>query len=62
MTPTNELRFVERQIHSDLVGVKRILQQKWVVDPLPNQAHGYDHAIEWRDVPVVKEQANAADK
>lgn len=66
MTPTSELRFVERE-ERDYYGrpvLKRILQQKWedrrmylavyVTDsegnPLPSP-----NKFEWRDVPVVKE-------
>lgn len=50
MTPTNELRFVERHVDT-LTSQKivRILQQKWI-DPR------YPEYPKWLDVPIEKEQ------
>ena len=48
MTPTNELRFVERWIGEQQKWV-RVLQQKW------EDTGGYGTVEEWRDVPCVKE-------
>lgn len=62
MTPTNELRFVEREERIPpaatggytYVKAIRVLQQKWVNEELLS----YDEAwSEWRDVPCVKEKA-----
>jgi len=66
MTPTNELRFVEREVNQQISKVPdqwekrtlRILQQKWqrwIHHPngFPTQSDE-----EWRDVPVCKEEAN----
>jgi len=57
MSPTNELRFVER-VNSVEVGpltyryeTIRVLQQKWV----EADRHEWP-ATEWRDVPLVKEE------
>ena len=63
MKPTNELRFVEREINQQISKVPdkwerktvKILQQKW-----QKFIHGYaeDTVIEeWCDVPCVKETA-----
>lgn len=54
MTPTNELRFVEREIHEYDWSVKtiRVLQQKWVDETTLSL---YQPIFEWRDVPLVKE-------
>jgi hypothetical protein len=57
MTPTNELRFVERVVPApeygqDMEKTVRILQQKWekkYQGLIPNET-------QWRDVPVLKEQ------
>lgn len=62
MTPTMELRFVERTIttyqqHFDhaptpIKKTVRILQQKWIEKTM------YDddpEIVEWRDVPIAKE-------
>ena len=52
MTPTNELRFVERESYSRngehfaTPHTIRVLQQKWIDPSYP------DHP-EWRDVPLV---------
>ena len=63
MTPTMELRFVERteyikaasgDIHSSRT--LRILQQKWTADyEYMDESGNYHTTIEWRDVPVEKE-------
>ena len=51
MTPTNELRFVERnvQITDATYKTVHILQQKWE-NPYVGESE------EWRDVPVEKEE------
>lgn len=54
MTPTNELRFVERQVGDwtqPTPRIIRVLQQKWSGDH-PNWSKPIE---EWRDVPCVKE-------
>ena len=53
MTPTNKLRFVERQeiIHGD-VTIVRFLQQWWEWEVTYPTVNG-----EWRDVPIEKEQS-----
>ena len=67
MTPTNELRFVERWVTNEVThdtSLVRILQQKWidttqVLAVLRYGENGWpvnQHPHEWRDVPVVKEQ------
>lgn len=63
MTPTNELRFVERDVETTPDGAGgfmfeetiRVLQQKWVGDEytLNNKPL---IKTEWRDVPLVKEE------
>ena len=56
MTPTNELRFVERPIIiNEYTKTIRVLQQKWEgVIHRPNT--GLDMPTwEWRDVPLGKE-------
>ena len=63
VTPTAELRFIERETgktYMDEYGyfhkeTRRILQQKW--ESLPDaDFHSLEpNAIEWRDVPCVKE-------
>lgn len=52
MTPTPELRWVERELPYPEVRTVKVLQQKW-------QHKDYPVVIEteWRDVPVVKEVA-----
>ena len=57
MTPTNELRFVERKRYTSDTGehfmepfTVRVLQQKWV------NVEVFPPLIEWRDVPLVKEE------
>lgn len=47
MTPTMELRFVERELADRTI---RVLQQKWV-----HEEGATYTAPEWHDVPVVKE-------
>lgn len=63
MKPTNELRFVEREIvvkpmtasdPSYTTEVVRILQQKWAGEKY-NLGTGYTPVQEWRDVPLEKE-------
>jgi hypothetical protein len=58
MTPTNELRFVQRV---DFEGkLCHVLQQKWEVEPVYDRLTGlpmpYRPASEWRDVPLAKEK------
>lgn len=66
MTPTNELRWVKKQISIREVlkadglveiqaGYDTVLQQKWVLDRFA-KCHGEESAFEWRDVPVVEEE------
>jgi len=59
MTPTNELRFVERPL--EIVGVDpsikrnvRVLQQKWALY-WSEEMGGGERESEWLDVPIVKE-------
>lgn len=64
MTPTNELRFVERTTsehdvwhgqHVVRSKTIRVLQQKWVnVEVFPPLS-------QWRDVPLVKEEVRRAE-
>ena len=61
MTPTNELRFVERLIdYCNPDGTMkyqqkvRILQQKWALPMHTNASLGPQFV--WRDVPCVKEE------
>ena len=56
MTPTNELRFVERQvpITENVSKTVIILQQKWVLY-WSEDSGGGERESEWRDVPVEKE-------
>lgn len=62
MIPTNELRFVGRDVfvrhdlNDDVYKTIPVLQQKWIhvlLDELDNKMIRY----EWRDVPLVKEGA-----
>jgi hypothetical protein len=62
MTPTNELRFVERTAYVDaasgylkLSQTIRILQQKWVTY-WSDDMGGSPRESEWRDVPLVEEK------
>jgi hypothetical protein len=58
MTPTNELRFVERYLNLDNEPVRllRILQQKWIADyETMDESGNRNTQTEWRDVPVEKE-------
>jgi hypothetical protein len=65
MTPTNELRFVERMVSVEGHGnqqmgrLVRILQQKWVAYTKSWDAEKQMIVVkeEWRDVPCVKEEA-----
>lgn len=50
MTPTSQLRFVERLTTDPSTRILRILQQWWVVSREAKTPDG-----EWRDVPVEKE-------
>lgn len=55
MSPTAELRFVERvcPITPWTSTVVMVLQQKWVAHHIP--AGKTEAEFEWRDVPTVKE-------
>jgi len=63
MTPTNELRFVEREVITEygcqgahVAKTIRVLQQKWVQTYGSTDESGtFFTAEEWRDVPLVKE-------
>ena len=64
MTPTNELRFVERMITEPVPNqptlcikkLVRILQQKWQNSYWTTDESGCKYQEEeWRDVPCVKE-------
>jgi hypothetical protein len=58
MSPSNELRFVERNLQENDVRTIRILQQKWYgysTDPLTGSTIPPATVTEWRDVPVEKE-------
>ena len=67
MTPTPKLRFVERKVYVNEVTAlelvkKTILQQWWQTNNTINLGFGGDIPIgetkvEWRDVPIEKEQA-----
>ena len=57
MTPTNQLRFVLREVREEIIGTPysrvesvRVLQQWWRVSPDHDPKMG-----EWRDVPVEVE-------
>jgi hypothetical protein len=62
LTPTNELRWVERYESVPVYGygditerkLVRVLQQKWEVARWPVE-NGWEWRYEWRDVPVEKE-------
>ena len=60
MTPSNELRWVERSVPAREYGPEvgktiHVLQQKWVT-PLGAFEEWYvANSGEWRDVPLVKE-------
>jgi hypothetical protein len=70
MTPTNELRFVERITYVNAASGElkyeqkvRILQQKWLDESRVIGVVQYSdgpmikkHPHEWRDVPIEKEQ------
>jgi hypothetical protein len=62
MTPTNDLRFVERPAtfisgEKDFSRTVRILQQKWIGNHTYFDESGNQQLdIEWRDVRVEKEQ------
>jgi hypothetical protein len=55
MKPTNELRYVERQLPYPEVRTVRILQQKWEAVPDFNYHSLQPNGFEWRDVPLEKE-------
>lgn len=59
MTPTNKLRFVERQVplpdEERLVHTVRILQQWWKGKIPSKEYPGYYSPGEWRDVPLEEE-------
>jgi hypothetical protein len=61
MTPTNELRFVERTIYVNAASGElkysqyiRILQQKWTLPTNTSETIGPQFV--WRDVPLVEEK------
>lgn len=57
MTPTMELRFVERVDNTKVEYVTvRILQQKWAGEYLNPMTGNYAVKEEWRDVTVEKDQ------
>ena len=64
MTPTPELRFVERSMSVPVVGqlgvwtfvTRTILQQKWETSDA-EVIRTAEYKSEWRDVPCVKEEA-----
>ena len=66
MTPTNEIRFVERNFYYDetkeAYRTVRILQQRWATsylsraDQYGHSQHSLGEPTEWRDVPVEKEE------
>lgn len=60
MTPTMELRFVERKV-TDVLGrpyeIKQVLQQKWVGNKYHDNGTYTPNAEQWCDVPLVKEEA-----
>jgi hypothetical protein len=61
MTPTNELRFAEREVPAHMDGTNvvtktvRVLQQKWALY-WSDDMGGMERDSEWRDVPLVKEE------
>jgi hypothetical protein len=66
VTPTTELRFVERELPYPEVRTIRVLQQKWEDRTITLAVHITDKYgmtlpspfhHEWRDVPLVKEEA-----
>lgn len=61
MTPTNKLRFVERENQiGNMIATYKILQQWWedtAWDHVSNFVSGkFQPQGEWRDVPVEKEE------
>ena len=56
--PTNELRWVVRDISRDTTfnWDKQILQQKWETIARRDPTKDYELLSEWRDVPVVEEE------
>ena len=56
MNPTTELRFVERELPYPEVRTIRVLQQKWEKVEFICDMNRVT-AEEWRDVPLVKEEA-----
>ena len=55
-TPTVELRFEYRRWYdSGHAMAADILQQKWVRQEFDSEG-GHTAAVEWRDVPVVREE------
>ena len=53
MTPTNKLRFVERENQiGSMIATTKILQQWWEWEVTYPTVNG-----EWRDVPIEKEQS-----
>jgi hypothetical protein len=60
MTPTNELRFVEREIkyNEPAMGGDYVISGVRVIKVLQQKVINDLNRYEWRDVPVVKEQEN----
>ena len=58
MKPTNELRFIEREVpHTfNTVRLERVLQQQWEEVRDFNVHWCTPPNFEWRDVPVEKEE------
>ena len=58
MTPTNRLRFVERETRDpNNFKTVRILQQWWECENLTGAFYPQGVAGEWRDVPIEQEDA-----
>jgi len=55
MSPTTHLRRVERHTYIPKHRVERVLQQLWRAHHIP--AGQTQAAEEWRDVPMVKQEA-----
>lgn len=54
MSPTAELRYVMRDETGWSIGVKPVLQQKWVQHHIP--AGQKEAPYEWRDIPTEDEE------
>ena len=60
MTPTNKLRFVEREISQhQMITHRKVLQQWWAPFKAFHDGYGYTsmelEGGEWRDVPLEEE-------